>query len=333
MTDTEIVATSDHGLRSRAIFRPIKAVTDEDLCRALQLLSGVNKDLARIICEYCDVPVTMVIAVLDKSASMGATFTGMTTGYTRELYQRELVRRVMSGQGLEEEAAVRPCIGSVVHFGSDSSILMSPRLEDCCPKCLRCRDDCITDTGVCDTCGVAGKDFVRLFDLGTQPLERGLSPAFAATFVERDKEVASNSGTNFNEALGRVKDCVGQYGHELKIHARAKTIPIHYVVLFCTDGEDSGASLRKLTIMNGVSYPMVSVIVAPHMAEASKKALTDVSDVVCCSTNVNETAERVRQALLTAMRKTERVAVQNNDTNDFYTLRKATPGLRRARRR
>jgi hypothetical protein len=62
---------------------------------------------------------------------------------------------------------------------------------------------------------------------------------------------------------------------------------------------------------------MVTVVVAPTMPDASKKALTDVSDVVCCSKDIDETTEHVRAALCSAMRKTARVTVQNNDEKEF----------------
>jgi len=116
---------------------------------------------------------------------------------------------------------------------------MSPRLEDCCPKCQGPRDIVLTDEGFCKDCKVAGNEFVRLDDIASKPLDRVLSKSFAETFVERDLAGPANGGTNFNEAFGRVKQVVLQYGSELKILHRAKTIPIHYVVLFITDVRSS----------------------------------------------------------------------------------------------
>lgn len=172
--------------------------------------------------------------------------------------------------------------------------------------------------------GIAGESFVRLEDLCSKPLNRMMSEVFASTFVGRDGCVKALGGTNFNDAFGRVKQVILQYGDSLKLAGRRNAnIPIHYVVVFATDGEDGSANLRKLTVINGVKYPVVTAVINTEMPAASKQALADVSEVVQCTDDFTETTNTVCDHMVTAMQQTDRYQVTNHHPSDFLHVKSA----------
>jgi len=97
-------------------FAKVKSSSDPDLVAVIMAHTQLYFELANLVSQYMDCPVTMVIAVLDKSSSMHTKFNGLEI--TREVYQRNLVEQLFTGAGLEDFAMARSVIGSVIHFGS-----------------------------------------------------------------------------------------------------------------------------------------------------------------------------------------------------------------------
>jgi len=218
----------------------------------------------------------------------------------------------------------------VVEFESSSTVALSARLDVFCPLCPNMPHEVAirNSSGVCLKCNTPSRDFIRLDDIKTTPLDRPLpSLRLSEDFVKYS--AFPNGGTKFQKAFGRAQELSKNTGRYLRIGKSGFSYPVRYLDILFTDGKDDTAVLPTLVKKEGhfehpaekkyYQDPLVTVVTGQRR-DVNEKALRDVSMngeylfFEADRRNIPEAIQTLSLAVNAAVAKTKEVEVENKTT-------------------